>query len=342
MSAKIETTSGRIKIFNQKIVYAAQRDESHLFDIGYLAGVEAKIKSRVIFSLLPPQAEIKSLYEKFIESPSQIESAYYIFDLYEKICQRFGLDELCLVAVLRSGLFLAEMIKYLFAEFNNLNVKIIGFSPNYIAQSDWRGFKNELDLIRKKVIFVDGWISNGVTYAILKKFWQSLFPGRVFQLAVIQNIFGLGGSDVIYSTAKDVLTPWSIFQTEHCGLSNYFINPVTNQSCAFYLSKSNRIDFGLNLVYQRIFNKIKHLKNLIKERSRELPKIMPSNNIRKYKFGLNECIKSLEKRDAAQLFLSKNTDAFAKKILLQYAKLAKVGVETTTTNYSFVIKTTTQ
>jgi ribosomal protein L30E len=328
---------GNIPIFNDIIPYHNKRDRRSLLNNRVIQSLRGRTKNRVVASLLLPSETSLKLHDDVIYSPIINDCIAHVIGLYRKIIEICNPNDILFVAVLRSGLFLATLLRYIINKLHNIEVKIVGITPNYINHMYIDEFKNLVSESNKSVFFIDGWCSTGITYKYyIKKMWRSLFPKRKFYYAVVSNISPIKDSELLYETNKDVLLPWSICQTDYIGLSNYFLNPFTNLSTAFYLSKPMRKIQNIDRIYKKIINKIliiqgrKYLNSDDKEYCNY--KINKKIDLTKYgpdvKIGINECIKTLDKNDALEILVDKKIDKLYYNLLRKYAKIYRVKIKT--------------
>jgi len=333
-------TSGdisQIKIFNQLTNYRNNRDKHSLSTNRLINALDQPTKEKVIASLLKPDQNILRLHQFVLNNKPYLKLFVdHLIELSERIVSALSAENIALVAVLRSGLPLAFLIQDIIYKKTGVITPISGLTPNYIEKIDNSAFKNFVVKNKKTVVFVDGWISEGVTYNIIKKFWNSLFPKQSFYFGVISNPSVKTRDPNIFSASPaDILVPWSMATTDNTRLSNYFIHPSNHKSSAFLLPKSLlSLPSPLQAYYDIVDARINTKNN--KSKQPNLPKnnkadpTHRSNHWGKLnvKLGINETIKSLEKGIGVKILIDKkNIHPLCKKVLFQYAVLYKVGVE---------------
>ncbi len=333
-----------LTIFNQLITYDKKRDLKSLSHNPLIEELDDKTRHRVIYSMLTPQKESLKIYDEVINGFAPQKVIDYLILLYKKITEIHNPEKINLVAVLRSGLPLTLLLSYIIYKVHNVKIQVSSISPNYINQIDISLFKNYIKNLNKdiKFIFVDGWCSEGVTYNIVKEFWNNLFPDKKFWYAVLSNLSLLEEKSLIYATRKDVLIPWSICQTDNLGLSNYFLHPIDGTSCAFIIPKDNLKIRNSEHVYRKLIDhKIKY-KILFNEPCQEEIKhkylINDRYDVGVVKLGINECIKSIDKKDDIKLYIKNTPENSYNEILKKYAKANSIKYQNTSKKQSFIIR----
>lgn len=302
-------------ICNKKIIFSKSRIISKLEN-------EVKVKkifktpqfSRVVNSLKLPNKKLTRLYWNYFNAKEIACLSGYFYSYYlslKKIYQRDS--SLVFIGVARSGVPLLNIIKFLF-EKDGIKIKCIIFSPNYYNLNNINKLKKFVSN-SETLVFVDGWISSGLTYEIIKNICKKYFSGKKFIFSVIVNMSSYLNKDILFVTNKDLLLPWSVFQTDHAGYSNFFLH--NNQCTCFYLPPNKRIkvldpeDYFINRQKKKVSSemviKLKSIKASFK------------SNI---KYGVNEVFKSIDKNDA----ISVNIPASSryKNFLIKYGKYSNI------------------
>jgi len=147
-----------LTIFNQLIVYNTKRNLKSLEHNPLIKELEDKIKHRVIYSMLVPKKESLEIYDEIINSSIPQKIIDYLILLYKKITKIRDPEKVNLVAVLRSGLPLALLLRYIIYKVHGTVIQVSAISPNYIEQIDIELFKDYIRNLNKDIesIFVDG------------------------------------------------------------------------------------------------------------------------------------------------------------------------------------------
>jgi len=318
--------------------YDEGRDIKSLEGNEVIRSISPRDQRKVINSLLLPNPVILKLGQAIISNgnPTITNFIKLILYLFEKIKEILDLRDTIFIGVLRSGFLIAVLMRYIAIKYHNIEIPIVGITPNYLDRIQIEHLKKFFSSNdRKNVIFLDGWISTGTTYFIIKEFWEKLFPKHSFNFATISNISNLNQKEILYSTKEDILLPWSIALTDNIGLSNYFLHPQKNITTSFYIPKQNRkinnseinyfkaIDKELN----RKYKKFTHIHDSV---SRKLTSPAEQDNIfgkSDIKLGINECIKSFEKGIASEIFVNPAINTIYLKILIKYSKIYRVKIK---------------
>jgi len=328
-----------IPISNPLIRYYGKRDFNSIKKNSLVQIISSQDRIKVVNSISLPPIDIFRLYN-FVINDDYIE--YFIrqvIGLYRKIERTAHPKNILLISVLRSGFFLTALLRYIVYKYHQIEVPIIGITPNYIEHTNIEEFKKFISFYSKKEIyFIDGWISTGVTYNIIRNFWQSFFPNQKFNYAVISNTATLYDKKIIYSTDQDILTPWSMAFVDNIGLSNYFLHPSKNIAVSFYISKDSRKLDNIEAHYRKIVDKVLldecfRKKEFFKqdwhtnhtpfnfESFRKQLDISEENDI---KFGINEIIKVFEKGSILEVFVNPRINSLYLKILKEYSRVYKI------------------
>lgn len=331
-----------IPIFNPLTIYGDKRDIKSLSNNSIIRSLKGKLKETVTASLLFPKKAILKLHDDVINGPIMKCSVNHIIDLYNKIIEVCDFDNTLFVAVLRSGFSLAVLLRYIIYKIHDVEVEIIGITPNYIDYIYRDKLKRFISNENKLILFIDGWCSAGITYNIVKDMWDDLFPRQKFYYVVVTNPLAIKDNELLYETTEDILLPWSICQTDNIGLSNYFLNPSTNLSTAFYLPKKLRKIKNIEEIYRKFIDKT--LINQDKEYRNDEENYFFNDQIvsRKYildtksrndikkgiiKVGINECVKSLDKNDASEIIIDEKIDKLYEDFLKKYAQIYGVKIK---------------
>lgn len=294
--------------------------------------------------MIAPQKGSLKIYNEVLNGLASQKVIDYLILFYKKILEKHNPEKISLVAVLRSGLPLALLLRYIIYKAYNIEIEISAISPNYIDHIDINSFKNYINRFGNDItsIFIDGWCSEGVTYEIVKNFWDNLFPNKKFLYAVLSNVSSFKKEDLLYATNKDILIPWSICQTDNIGLSNYFLHPSDEKSCAFIVPKNKRKIKNSEPIYREIIDrKLKNKLTFKKIDQEDISADCPSysqTDAGIIKFGVNECIKSIDKKDNIKLYISNESKNSYNEILKKYAKINSVKYQTISQRQSFVIR----
>lgn len=337
----------KYKIFAKLITYEGARDFETLKENYIIKRIDHKIAERIINSIICPNSDSIKLYNSTL-SKSTIENIVnLVFNLNFKLSYVYNYRNVIFISVLRSGHFLAKLLKYLIYRLYKINIKIICISPNYIENID-SSFTRYINSSSEDFIFIDGWMSRGTTYSILKKFWQKQKIKKNFKMAVLSNISSYNNSDIISSTNEDILIPWSICQTDNLGLSNFFIYKKNKKPTTFFIPKNNRVvkdPMGqfTKLIDKRIEDKyydpniyIFNIKNKINTH------VVMNTESRFIKFGINECIKSIDKHDVKCVYISNKLRDFDFSILKKYCIANNLKFKRTNEKHSYIVKECTQ
>jgi len=302
--------------------------------------LKGKLRERVVASLLFPKEAILKLHDDIIRGAIIDRSVPHIIGLYDKILKVCDLNNALFVAVLRSGFSLAVLLRYIIYKIHNIEVEIVGITPNYIDNIYIDDFKKFISNKNKSILFIDGWNSAGITYNIVKEMWNNLFPKRKFYYVVITNLSTITDNELLYETTEDILFSWSICQTDNIGLSNYFLNPFTNLSTTFYLPEKLRGIKDIEKIYRKVIDKTlinqnkkfpnrDYIYNGEINSRKYTPNIKIRDNIRRgiIKIGINECIKSLDKNDALEIVIDEKIDKLYENILRKYAQIHGVKIK---------------
>jgi hypothetical protein len=328
-------------IFNKFIVYSENRNLKSLVCNPLIRKLDSKIKNRVIHSMLEPNKESLKIYNEVINGSVSNEIIDYLILLYKKIIKIHNPEKINIIAIMRSGLPLAQLLRYLIYKIHGVKIKISAISPNYIDKIDINKFENYIKNLDKNTnsVFIDSWCSEGVTYNIIKKFWSNLFPEKIFWYAVLSNLSPIKEKSLIYATREDILIPWSICQTDNVGFSNYFPHHINEVSCAFVIPKEKIKIKDNDFVYRKLIDyKIKHKISLNESSQKYIkPKNIKYYNTGIIKLGINECIKSIDKKDDIKLYISNSKNPY-NIILKKYAKVNSIEYQNTPNKQSFVIR----
>jgi len=302
-------------ICNKKIIFSKSRDIDKLEN-------EVKVKKinktpqflRVVNSLKLPNKNSIKLYWNYFNAQETNYLSGYFYAYYLSLKKIYQEDpSLVFIGVARSGVPLLDIVKFLF-EKDGIKIKCVIFSPNYYNLNNISKLKKYV-ANNKTLVFVDGWMSSGLTYKIIKDICKKYFLGKKFVFSVIANMSGLLNNDILFVTNRDLLLPWSVFQTDHAGYSNFFL--YNNQCTCFYLPSNKRMkvldskDYFIDCPektapFEKVI-KLKSTTNVFK------------NNI---KYGVNEVFKSIDKDDAVLVNVPVNSRY--KKFLLKYAECNNV------------------
>lgn len=136
--------------------------------------------------MILPRLDSVKLYNKIFQSTIIDEVVDLALKIHNKIISTYNLRSIILVSVLRSGYCLTGILKRLFNEIDGVVVEIVYISLNNINNLDGK-FKEYINLSHKDFIFVDGWISGGITYKILKEYWEKQKIKKPFKMAILFN-----------------------------------------------------------------------------------------------------------------------------------------------------------
>jgi|AntAceMinimDraft_4_1070372.scaffolds.fasta_scaffold13698_3 hypothetical protein len=327
-----------ISISNPLIHYYGKRDFNSIKKDPLVEIISSQDQIKVVNSMSSPPIDILRLYD-FVINDDYIEYfVRYVIDLYRKIERETHPKDILLINVLRSGFFLTVLLRYIIYKYYQIKVPIIGITPNYIEHTNIEKFKKFINFYNKKEIyFIDGWISTGVTYNIIRNFWQSFFPSQKFNYAVISNTATLCDKKIIYSTDQDILIPWSMAFVDNIGLSNYFLHPSKNIATSFYIPKDSRKLENIEAHYRKIVDKVlldepprkeffeqNYYTNHISFNLRRLKKQLNISEESDIKFGINEIIKDFEKGSTLKVFINPHIGALYLKIFKEYSKVYKI------------------
>lgn len=159
------------QVFTKLISYKKSRNNKTLSSDFIIKKLDKTVVNRVISSMLEPGKNSIKLYNEAFRKSTIQEVINLVFDLNLKLSSSYNYKNLVFISVLRSGHFLTELLKYLIYKLYKIKIEIICVSPNHINNLS-PAFKNYINLSEKEFIFIDGWTSRGVTYNILKKFWE--------------------------------------------------------------------------------------------------------------------------------------------------------------------------
>jgi len=337
-----------IKTFNRLLVYNKKRDFESLTRNSLIKELDSKIKHRVIYSMLIPQKESLEIYNEILDGPSPQKIIDYLILLYKKILGEHKPEKINLIAILRSGLPLALLLRYIIYKIHGIKVKVSAISPNYIDQIDIDSFKNYIGNFNNNIesIFVDSWCSEGVTYNIVKNFWIKLFPDKKFYYTVLSNLSSFEKEDLIYAVKKDFLIPWSICQTDNLGIGNYFLHPIDRKCCTFIIPENKRKIKNSEIIYRKIIDqRVKDKLDINELYQEDRTSRYPTRkqiNISIIKLGINECIKSIDKKDNIELYINNASENPDNKILERYAKINSIKYQNTSKELSFVVRNFSQ
>lgn len=334
-----------LKVFNQLLIYDKSRTVRTLLADPLIQKLELRVKNRVVSSMLTPKRAVLELYNEVMCSSIVDEIVDYVFVLCQSILSQYDYDprKILFVAVLRSGFPLASLLRYVIYRLRNIKVEVVAITPNYIDQIDIVSFRNHIDTdgSDKDVVFIDGWCSEGTTYTIVKRFWNNLFPNKDFKYVVLLNLSSIESDDLLCATGKDVLIPWSICQTDNLGISNYFLHPGTNRSCAFLIPGNRRKIQNSEISYRRIIDyRIRNGSYPMDVQTNKRKK--KSSNKKKAerlaKLGINECIKSIDKNDAVELYVNERISGSHANILKRYAQINSLPFQITSGENCLVVR----
>lgn len=318
-----------VPVFNLILSCKGRRDYKTLSIHSVIKLISPKDRNKVIKSLLSPSEEIKKLHKSINNKQLASEFVGLLIELFNKIKEKSSPEKIVFISILRSGFSVATLLQYVF--YKNLGVKIpiAALTPNFIKTIDKKAFKKFIKKHDKKdIYFLDGWISAGTTYKIVKKLWNELFPNKKFYFGVISNISSLKNKELIFSTNQDILLPWNMALTDNVGLSNFFVHPRKNVATSFYIPKRLRKTNNMESHLRSVIDKNKHLKKqLFLNNNRSVAqknKIISDDRV---KVGINECIKSFEKGNAIKLLISSNIRKSYLLILKKYSKLNNLKIE---------------
>ncbi|MFH1129647.1 MAG: cysteine protease StiP domain-containing protein [Patescibacteria group bacterium] len=317
----------QIPVFNELITYTDKRDSLSLKRNLLISSIPKKDRKKVINSLAVPPKEVLNIREKIL-SGNSYELEKHLLDLSQMIIKKTSLSRLVLIAVLRSGFPLAAILRYLIFQQKGFEVPILGLSPNYIDNIHDELFKSYLKShSNTEYYFVDGWMSKGITYSIIKKFWRKFSKNKSLHFVVVSNISGIKNNDIISSCNHDLFLPWNIALTDTVGLSQYFQHPNSKISTSFYIPTANRafknfesiirkrLNDAAGAAYMCHYNYCKSQDVLAFLTGKEFT----NNN---WKIGINECIKAIEKGSVDVIYA--NPDSPYYKILAEYADIFHV------------------
>ena len=319
-----------VPIFNLILSYKGRRDYKTLSTHSVIRLISPKDKNKVIKSLLLPSEEIKKLHKSINNKQLTSEFVGLLIELFNKIKEKSNPEKIIFISILRSGFPVATLLQYIFYKNFGVKISIAALTPNFIETIDKKAFKKFIKKHDKKdIYFLDGWISTGTTYKIVKKLWNELFQNKKFNFGVISNISSLKNKELIFSTSQDVLLPWNIALTDNVGLSNFFVHPQKNAATSFYIPKKLRKINNEEFYLRSIIDKNNHLeKQLILINDNQ--NVAQKNQIilgDKIKVGINECIKSLEKGNVVKLFVSPNINKEHLCVLKKYSQLNNLEIK---------------
>lgn len=333
-------------VFTKLITYKKSRDIKTLSNDSIIRKLDKTVADRVISSMLVPSKNSIKLYNETFKKSIIDEVINLVINLNLKLFSSYDYKNLVFISVLRSGHFLTELLKHLIYKLYKIKIEVICVSPNYINNVNYT-FKNYINFSEKEFIFIDGWMSRGVTYNVLKKFWEVQKIKKVFKMAVLSNLSINKNKDIISLTDRDILIPWSICQTDNLGLSNFFLHPENKEPTSFFIPNNNRVigDF-LHKCVIMIDKKIGKDKN----KNRNFNKLRKGviefhqNNYRGrlVKIGINECIKSIDKGDVKAMYVSKDLEEPYYSIFTKYCAINKIESQFTNKEYSYVVKRCSQ
>ena len=334
-----------LKIFNQVIPYVKDRMMCDLIKDDLITKLDDRVRQRVIASILTPNPMSLRLYQEVLNGVVVEDVVGYVIKLYKKLATSCCFERLFFVAVLRSGFLLAVLLRYIIYRRHKIKIDVVAITPNYIDKIFLDLFTDCVDQSNKDVLFVDGWCSEGVTYNILKKFWQNLYPYKKFRYAVLSNVSRVMDGDLLWGTRNDVLAPWSMCQTDNLGLSNYFVHPTNGYSSAFIITADRKLLENSESIYREIVDRQLKDAGILNslDSSPEIGNLtikqMPVSMI---KFGINECIKAIDKRDKGDLYISNHLKKIYSDVLREYAKISGIKHRPTEQPYCFFVKNFSQ
>ncbi len=328
------------------IDYEGLRDAQSLRSDALIASLDRSVADRVIGSMLEPSQDSIRLYNAAYGKSTVEDIADLVFTLNDRLGEVCDRDNMAIVSVLRSGHFLAEMVRHLIQRMYGRDIEIVCVSPNYIDNVD-DGFREYINFPEREIVFIDGWISRAVTYGILKGFWQKQKNGKEFRMAVLSDVSLSGDFDIVSASYRDILIPWSICQTDNCGVSNFFPHPKDNKPAAFFIPQKQRL---VRSFLGECKSAIDERAGYIGERNeyhvtikkRKRPSYGRCQKERSVKVGINECIKAIDKGDAEEVHISRRMERHLAGILEEYARIHKVSVRYTDEELSYVRKSYSQ
>lgn len=331
-------------ILNQLIQYEYSRSHSVLTKKLKFVIFDDAIRRRVISSLIKPKKSILNFCEKATKLTSD-EIIELVVLLADKILKKVKGNNIVLIAVLRSGLPLTQLLQYYYFKKYGLKIKVISISPNYIDAIDDSSLLNDITNKNSQFVFIDGWVSTGLTFQILKQFWKRISTNKPFYFAALSNLSNIKSEEIISSTEEDILIPWSICHTEYTGLSNFFIDTASNKSSAFFIKRSSLQKNNFSIYRSKINHIVRiHNKKIHNICRRALEYISNKKGIvdanRKIKIGINECIKAIDKKDEIVLYVG-NQSRY-KSLIIQYARLNNLKHDMFVGDYAYVIKNVSQ
>jgi len=295
--------------------------------------------------MLLPDDKLIQFYNKTVGASINDEILHYIAKLCSQIISKFDPRKILLVSVLRGGSVLALVLKYFIDKNYGTDIEIAGISPNYLNESS-TDFINFINKSNKQIVFIDGWISRGVTYSLIKEFWQNEFHNRNFNYVAVVNLSLINEPNLIYATSEDVFVPWSMFQTDFSGLSNFFLHPERKKSCAFFIPWEKRIIVVTEeiekLSKQEINKKQLKIRTKMNRKTKKHNPIYTKTDQRKIKFGINECIKAINKGDQITVYIGNMVQKNHAEILKGYAELKNASWKITEENFCYVVKNISQ
>lgn len=334
-----------LKIFNQIIPYNKDRTVHDLFKDDLVTRLDTRVKQRVVASMLIPDLMSLRLYRGVLNSIIVEEVAGYVIKLYKKLAASCCFERLSFVAVLRSGFLLAALLRYIVYRMCKIKIDVVAITPNYIDRIFLDLFTDYVGQANGDILFVDGWCSEGVTYNILKKFWQDLYPYKDFRYAVLSNVSRVMDDDLVWGTRNDILAPWSMCQTDNLGLGNYFLHPINGYSSAFIIPTDRRLLGNSEHIYRKVVDcQLKDGGNLnLLDSSPEIDSLTTRQmSVGMVKFGINECIKAIDKRDNGDLYIGNHVEKIYSDVLQKYAKVKGIGYRPTEQPYCFFVKNFSQ
>jgi len=240
------------------------------------------------------------------------QTQYLISRLAKALVEQFG-ENFSLVVVMRGGLPIVSSFEKEIYKIGG-NTPSIGYiSPNYLSNAFLDKFKEFVMLGPDNVVFLDGWISTGLTYQIMKNFFYSnLGYGKKFNFACLVNLSKLNTGDLISITDEDHLFYWNLLPTFFTGFTKFSLFDNEGITSAYYLSVEQREKIFYNL--QKINESCPRLIS-VSEKNVNYRHLRNQN----YKIGVNECLKAISACRADSIYLrrgSKNS-----KVLLHYLSL---------------------
>ncbi|MBI2630810.1 hypothetical protein HYW73_01160 [Candidatus Nomurabacteria bacterium] len=331
-------------ILNQLIPYKYPRSRSVLTKKLKPLIVDGTIRRRVVYSLVKPKKSILDFCKKAIKLTAD-EITELVVLLGDKILNKIKRNNIVLIAVLRSGLPLTQLLQYYYFKKYGLKIKAISLSPNYIERVYDKLLLTSMANKNSEFVFVDGWVSTGLTYKILQKSWKKISSNKPFHFAALSNLSNIKNRKIISSAKEDILIPWSISHTEYTELSNFFIDTISNESSAFIIKHSPIQKNNFSTYKSKIDNIVKvHDKkiNNIYQRTSDYGgnKKRVVGASRKIKIGINECIKAIDKRDKITLYVGSKSRY--KSLIIQYTNLNRLRHTIFVGDYVYIMKNITQ